>query len=97
MVVGFRLSRANACNFRPSGVFHKSARIWAGVSCQFTFDPPDNDNESGLCELDFPAFVAAGFDPPGGFSGPWHATTKSNPAGVAAIGFGDEREGCNPA
>ena len=65
--------------------------VIATASAALAFDPPDNDNASTLCGLNFPALGKAnpnGIGPPDGGAGPWNATIQFNPAGVSAIDFG---------
>ncbi len=65
--------------------------VIATASAALAFDPPDKNDASSLCGLNFPALGTAnptGIGPPGGGGGPWNATLVFNPAGVGAIEFG---------
>ncbi len=61
--------------------------VIATSSAALAFDPPDKNNASGLCGLNFPALQKAnppGVNPGGGAAGPWHATDTGpspNPSG----------------
>ncbi len=67
--------------------------VIATAGAALAFDPPDNDNASGLCGTNFPAIGALsgdenppGVDPGSGAAGPWHATDTGpspNPSGKA--------------
>jgi len=64
----------------------------AFAGAALAFNPPDNAPDgvgaNNLCETDFPAFDKAGFNPPGGFVGPWNATDVGVANSPGPIDFG---------
>ncbi len=60
------------------------------------FDPPDNDNESGICGFDFPAFgIGVGTAGEPGGTAPWLATNAGPTPGLAGDGPLEFADSCD--
>lgn len=78
--------------------------VMALAGTALAFDPPDHDNESGLCGVDLFRAIGAlpeDADPPGfaGGGGPWNSTSKGasvNPSGKGIDFINAENAICEP-